>query len=105
IWRAAGVVQGGMRLRGRRLVSILATVSLASAVFAQTAQENAADAAWLVKVLEIPEGTVVGEIGAGGGELTVAMAKAVGPSGRVFSNELNQERLKALSGVAEQAEV
>jgi ubiquinone/menaquinone biosynthesis C-methylase UbiE len=101
---AGGVVQCRMHLlRHRRFVTAFVLVGIASAVFAQTAQENAADADWLVKTLEIHEGSVVGEIGAGGGELTIAMAKAVGESGKVFSNELNKDRLAALSGVAEKA--
>ena len=45
---------------------------------AQSAAENAADAQWLIQALEVHEGSTVGEIGAGGGELTIALAKAVG---------------------------
>jgi ubiquinone/menaquinone biosynthesis C-methylase UbiE len=63
---------------------------------AQTAQENAADAERLIKALEIGPGSVVGEIGAGSGELTLAIATAVGDRGRVFSNELNAERLRSI---------
>jgi ubiquinone/menaquinone biosynthesis C-methylase UbiE len=83
----------------------IAVVAMASLAGAQSAAENAADAARLVQALQIQEGSVVGEIGAGSGELTVAIAKAVGPSGRVFSNELNKERYAALAGVAEKAGV
>ena len=74
----------------RRLVTVFATAVLAAAVVvAQTAQQHGADAAWLTKVLDIRPGRIVGEIGAGGGELTFALAKAVSESGRIFSNELN----------------
>ena len=76
--------------RHRRFVTLFGILAGASIAFAQSAQENAADAAWLVKSLEIHEGSVVGEIGAGEGELTVAIARVVGPTGKVFSNELNQ---------------
>lgn len=91
-------------LRGR-FVTALAIVAMASLLGAQSASENAADAAWLVQVLEIKEGTVVGEIGAGGGDLTIAMAKTVGASGKVYSNELNKQRFAALAGIAEKAGV
>jgi protein-L-isoaspartate O-methyltransferase len=47
----------------------------------------------LVDVLELREGMVVGEIGAGAGTLTLAVARRVGPSGHVFSTELDADRL------------
>ena len=82
-----------------RLVTplVIAFVSLlAAGAGAQNARENAADKDWLVKTLEIRAGSVVGEIGAGGGELTYLLAAEVGEAGRVFSNELNKERAGAL---------
>jgi tRNA A58 N-methylase Trm61 len=42
------------------------------------------------------EGMTVCEIGAGSGELTIAVAKLVGESGRVFTSELGDERVKGL---------
>ena len=91
--------------RHRRFVTPLAILAFASVAFAQSARQDATDTEWLVKNLEIHEGSVVGEIGAGGGELTVAIARAVGPTGKVFSNELNKERLAALAAVADKAGV
>jgi ubiquinone/menaquinone biosynthesis C-methylase UbiE len=90
----------------QRFITLL-VISLLSAAGlpAQSARENTADAEWLVKVLEIRPGTIVGEIGAGSGELTFAIARAVGDSGRVFSNELNKDRVKAIERQAEQAGV
>ena len=89
----------------RRFVTPVVLLAFASAVFAQSAQENAADAARLIQALAIHEGTIVGEIGAGSGELTIAMAKAVGESGKVFSNELNKDRLKSIEAAAGKAGV
>lgn len=66
------------------------------AVRAQPATDNAADAEALIKALDLHPGSIVGEIGAGGGELTFLLARAVGATGRVFSNELNKDRLEAL---------
>lgn len=60
-------------------------------------QTDAADAARLVRVLEVAPGQTVAEIGAGAGALTVAMARAVGPSGRVYSNELNPRQRDAIA--------
>src|SRR3989442_4063603 len=80
--------------RRRRFVTpFVLVLAGATALLAQNAQQNAADAERLIKALDIHAGSVVGEIGAGDGELTMAMAKAVGGAGRVLSNELNTQRL------------
>ncbi len=73
------------------VLSATLVIALVTAHADQSApQQDAADAQWLIKVLEVRAGSTVGEIGAGGsGELSIAMAKAVGDSGRVLSNELN----------------
>lgn len=70
---------------------------------AQSAADDAADAEWLVRTLGVQAGSTVGEIGAGSGELTVALAKVVGDTGRVYSNELNKDRLPVIAKAAESA--
>jgi ubiquinone/menaquinone biosynthesis C-methylase UbiE len=90
-----------MIIRGRRhLVTTLVIAFLVLAwpppAHAQSAKENAADAAWLVSALELHAGSAVGEIGAGGGELAFLLSREVGDTGRIFANELNKERLEAL---------
>jgi len=86
-------------------VSLIAIAALlnASGAIAQSAQQNAADVERLVRALEIKVGSVVGEVGAGAGELSVAMAKAVGDTGRVFSNEVNKDRVRAIERAAANA--
>src|SRR5690349_12788978 len=54
---------------------------------------NPAEAARLAEILDWKPGRVIAEIGAGEGQMTVAAAGRVGPSGRVFSTELNPKRL------------
>jgi ubiquinone/menaquinone biosynthesis C-methylase UbiE len=71
--------------------------------FAQTPQENVADAARLVEALGIHSGSTVAEIGAGGGELTVAIAREVGDTGRVLSNDLNPKWLADVGQAVEKA--
>ena len=44
----------------------------------------------------VKEGATVCEIGAGDGELSLAAAKAVGSSGRVFTSELGDDRVTTL---------
>ena len=50
----------------------------------------------LRQVLTLKEGMVVADVGAGKGQLTGALAKEVGPSGRVFSTEVDPARLARL---------
>jgi predicted methyltransferase len=69
------------------------------------AQNNAADTETLIKLLQLKPGHVVAEIGAGGGELTIALAKHVGPEGRVLTSELGDERLAKLRGAVEKSGV
>lgn len=82
------------------VVSLLVLVLCAPGALAQTPARqvaiDAADAERLIKELNVVPGSVVGEIGAGDGTLTIAMAKAVGESGRVFTNDLNPKTLEAL---------
>lgn len=48
--------------------------------------------------LGLKEGMTVCEMGAGDGELTLAAAKVVGTSGRVYTSELGDDRVKTLRG-------
>ena len=47
----------------------------------------------LVPILELRAGHTVADIGAGGGELTVRLAKQVGPDGRVYATEIDATRM------------
>jgi len=50
----------------------------------------------LRQALTLKAGMVVADVGAGKGELTLALAGEVGPSGRVFSTEIDPARLARL---------
>ena len=50
----------------------------------------------LRQVLVLETGKVVADVGAGEGGLTLALAREVGSNGRVFSTELDPERLRGL---------
>jgi ubiquinone/menaquinone biosynthesis C-methylase UbiE len=60
------------------------------------ATSDASDAARLIDALRVRPGMSVAEIGAGDGGLTVAVAKAVGPTGRFYSTELDKNRMEAI---------
>ncbi|HUE89950.1 MAG TPA: methyltransferase domain-containing protein [Vicinamibacterales bacterium] len=92
---------GGTRARAFLLVSLLVLVAFVAAT--ASAQNNAADTEKLIEVLQLEPGHVVAEIGAGGGALTIAIAKHVGPNGRVFASELGDVRIAKLRGVVEKS--
>ena len=50
----------------------------------------------IFEAIGLREGMTVCEMGAGDGELTIAAAKLVGPSGRVYTSELGDDRVKTL---------
>jgi SAM-dependent methyltransferase len=54
----------------------------------------------LEQVLALRPASVVADVGAGAGGLTFALAALVGPSGRVFSTEIDAKRLKRLRDAA-----
>jgi predicted methyltransferase len=58
------------------------------------------DADKLATLLNWKPGSVVAEIGAGDGGLTLAAAERVGPTGRVYSTELNPKELAKLESLA-----
>jgi precorrin-6B methylase 2 len=84
-------------LRNPVLLVAFVFAILASVVVAQQAQQAQApyarEAPQLFELLELRPGMSVGEIGAGGGEMTVELARRLGPSGHVFSTELDAARL------------
>jgi ubiquinone/menaquinone biosynthesis C-methylase UbiE len=94
------------RIRFRRFVTpFVIALAVPALLCAQNAQQNAVDVDRIVTALQLQSGSIVGEIGAGDGALTLGVARAVGDAGRVFSNEFNQERLAAIRTAAEQAGV
>jgi predicted methyltransferase len=86
------------------IASAIGFVALALAI-ALHGQDNASDAAKLIEVLQLKPGSTVAEIGAGGGELTIALAKHVGSEGRVFTSELGSDRLKRLRETVDKADM
>jgi ubiquinone/menaquinone biosynthesis C-methylase UbiE len=67
--------------------------------------DDQSDAKRLIEVLRLQAGSTVAEIGAGDGELTVIIARHVGPTGRVYTTELGSERVTKLRQAIERAEL
>lgn len=76
------------------VAAMMAAVCLGAAIAQQ--QDDAADASRLVEVLRLRAGSVVADIGAGGGELTLLLAGRVGPKGHVYATDINPERLREI---------
>jgi ubiquinone/menaquinone biosynthesis C-methylase UbiE len=87
-----------------RFIATFVLVLIATAPgTAQSTEQLAADAKRVIEALDIHSGSVVAEIGAGDGALTLRIAEAVGSTGRVFSNELSQERGDAIRAQVQKA--
>ena len=94
------------RAFSRCLVTLFVLVALSPATAgAQSAEAIAADATRLVQALNIRAGSVVAELGAGNGALTVAIARIVGDRGRVYSTELGKASLEKIQAAAAAAEL
>lgn len=78
----------------RMAVMAIALVLLAAVVSARQTASDHAD--WIFEAIGIAEGQTICEIGAGNGALSLAAARRVGESGRVYTSELGEERLAAL---------
>lgn len=74
-------------------LSILTVLTITACV---SAQQNSADANWLIEALELKEGSVVADIGAGDGCQTLAIADHIGPDGHIYSSEFGEEALQEL---------
>lgn len=88
------------RRRSRILVLTLVCGALGLSACRGKAQEQKEQADKLATLLNWQPGSVVAEIGAGEGGLTLAAAERVGPTGRVYTTELDPEKLAKLESLA-----
>ncbi len=79
----------------RILVVFLLLYSVLGAAPAVTADEHG-EIARLAELMQWKAGTVVADIGAGNGQYSFVAAGIVGPSGRVYATEIDQQKLKGL---------
>ena len=86
--------------RGHELVlTLLSGVLLIAACHGQ-AQEHKKEADKLATLLNWQPGSVVAEIGAGDGSMTLEAGERVGPTGRVYTTELDPDKLAKLQSLA-----
>jgi ubiquinone/menaquinone biosynthesis C-methylase UbiE len=91
--------------RWRCLVLLLAglTVMPVFPGWACAQDDFASDAARLTMALKLHAGQTVADIGAGRGQLTLELARRVGPSGQVYATELEEDRLRDIREAAKSA--
>ncbi len=82
-----------MNWRPSAAVAISAMAGLALLVAAAPPDNKAPR---LIELLGIEPAMTVAEIGAGSGDLTVEMARIVGPAGRVYSTEVSESKLRGI---------
>ena len=98
------ISKGWFRLGRRHVVFALLLGALALAACHGQDQDQK-EAGKLATLLNWKPGSVVAEIGAGDGGLTLAAAARVGPSGRVFTTELDPKKLAGLETLAAKQKV
>jgi len=86
-----------------RLAPMVVSALVAFTGTARAQDEFASDARRLVPAIQLHEGQTVADIGAGGGQLAVELAREVGPSGRVYATELEEDRRRDISKAAKSA--
>ncbi|WP_142712560.1 class I SAM-dependent methyltransferase [Fodinibius sediminis] len=69
------------------------------------AQNITDDVNWLIEVLKLEEGSVVADIGAGDGSISLALARHVGTNGKIYSSELGADSVRYLRRVVDSANV
>jgi SAM-dependent methyltransferase len=95
---AAGVAaqQPGVHpISGRRYAPVMGYQGAPWLERSEREEEEAPDVA--LNVLKIPNGASVADIGAGSGYITVRLAARVGPTGRVFANDVQPQMLNILA--------
>ncbi len=82
-------------LSGRRFAPVMGYQGAEWLERTERDEEEAPDVA--LRVLNIPKGASVADIGAGSGYMTVKLAARVGPTGRVFANDVQPQMLELLA--------
>ncbi len=82
-------------LSGRRFAPVMGYQGAEWLERIERDEEEAPDVA--LSVLKIPKGASVADIGAGSGYMTVKLAARVGPTGRVFANDVQPQMLELLA--------
>jgi ubiquinone/menaquinone biosynthesis C-methylase UbiE len=86
-----------------RIAAVAGVLLLALSTAAAQQRKLEPEAARLIEILGLSAGASVADIGAGGGEMTVEIARQLGKDSRVFSTDVNQDRLREITVAAQAA--
>jgi tRNA A58 N-methylase Trm61 len=67
--------------------------------------DDSPDETRLAKALDVKPGMTIAEIGAGDGELTLAIARRVTEAGRLYTSELGADRIKTLRAAVDRSKL
>lgn len=90
-------------ISGRRIAPVMGWQGADWLERGERIEEEAPDDA--LRVLAIPKGASVADIGAGSGYMTVRLADRVGPDGRVYATDLQPQMLEMLRRRLERARI
>ena len=91
---AAAFAQDRHPISGRKYAGVMGPAGADWLVRPEREAEEKPDLA--LKLIGVPKGAVVGDIGAGAGYLTWRLAGLVGPTGKVYANDIQPEMLELL---------
>lgn len=78
------------------IAALLAAMTIAVQTQTRTKADASDPTALLINALELHEGSIVAEMGAGGGTRTLDIARHVGATGRVYASELGASQVDKL---------
>src|ERR1022692_3425977 len=91
---AAVFAQTQHPVSGRKYAGVMGTAGADWLVRPERAAEEQPDKA--IELLAIAKGSAVADIGAGNGYMTWRLAERVGPTGKIFANDIQPEMLEML---------
>ncbi len=100
---ACAFAQDRHPVSGRKYAGVMGSAGADWLVRPEREAEEKPDLA--LKLIGVPKGAVVGDIGAGVGYLTWRLATLVGPAGRVYANDIQPEMLDLLKSNMRQRKI
>ncbi|HEV2421753.1 MAG TPA: methyltransferase domain-containing protein [Candidatus Acidoferrales bacterium] len=91
---------GGLKDMLRRSLILLLALCASVALPCRAQDSWHQEAGQLASLLKWHEGSVVADIGAGKGQLTLAAAERIAPTGKIYSTELDSQEVDALKELA-----
>lgn len=79
-------------------ITVLVVLTVTNTLNAQF-PESGDDIEWLIEALELEEGSIVADIGAGDGDQTLEIARHISPEGHIYSTELESELRELRSNI------